>query len=141
MAKPDAVLSFKCSRGGPRRDATILLLLLLLHPLASTSAVVPASTVRTGSGLSRKIVPSRHVAARAGEVAAIEPPTTPFVPIWPVPASIRREEPLGGPEPSYVKFLSLAEVFEAHDGAKLAELFDTDSVFRCVISSFPPRPH
>ena len=93
-------------------------------------------------------MPSRHAAARAGEVAAIEPPTTPFVqpedlPIWPVPASLRREGPLGGPEPSYIKSLGLAEVFEAHDGPKLAELFDTDSVFRCVICSFPPPflPH
>lgn len=142
MATPDAALPFKCVRGAPRHDAILLLLLLLLlHPLASTSAFVPGPTVRPGSSLSRTM-PIRYAAARAGEVAAIQAPTTPFVddlPIWPVPASIRREEPLGGPEPSYVKFLGLAEVFEAQDGAKLADLFDTDSVFRCVML-FPVHP-
>ena len=65
-------------------------------------------------------------------MAAIATPFIEDLPIWPVPASIRREEPLGGPEPSYVKFLGLAEVFEAQDGAKLADFFDRDNVFRCV---------
>jgi len=134
MATPDTTLHSKCSRGVPGHHAIILLLLLLvLHPLVSTSAFVPASTVCTGSSLSRRAILIRNAAARAGgEVAAIATPFIEDLPIWPVPASIRREEPLGGPEPSYVKFLGLAEVFEAQDGAKLADLFDTDSVLRCV---------
>jgi hypothetical protein len=72
------------------------------------------------------------------------PPTMPFVdeqdlPVWPVPLSIRREQGLGQGGPTYVKFLSLAELFASQDGEKLAELFDTDGEFRYVVASIP-RP-
>lgn len=136
MASHDAAQLLQC-RGVPQHG--IIRFFLMLGLFASTSAFFvpgPGPTGSTVSSISGRTIPLRHAAARnGGEVAAVEAPTAPFVedvPAWPVPACLRREEPLGGPEPSHVRFLGLAEVFKAQDGIKLADLFDTDSAFRCV---------
>lgn len=71
---------------------------------------------------------------------AVSPPDVPFrdaadVPVFEVPAALRREQQ-GLPPPKRVEFLSLETLFPGSDGRRLAEAFDEDGRFRCVVLGF-----